>query len=344
MKKIFYFFPLIIIAGAATGQDADYAKAKKLELTTSSSIGSNFLSAFSFTQLTATNDGTNAEAAVRIRMNRGYNLGLDVSTPVSGSGQVKPLTQNGLSNNSSATISLQKVFWGLGFKPNIKTRDSVVANLKKEGKIKGADWNYESLDDASKSRIDASTDWGTALFVGAKIKFDQIGFTYFADTGSGTVKDESKLGINITGTFGMLFNKGNNLSVSYTYINSYSGTDPLTYSIPVNSSGISVQQSISPTPPSQNIDSKFKLEYVSAPINSSFMLDPSISATMSQKVLSANLPIYFLSNVDKDNKKTGLNGGIYISYLTDKDWKFNFNKANYGFGVFIGANIKDLFN
>ena len=74
------------------------------------------------------------------------------------------------------------------------------------------------------------------------------------------------------------------------------------------------------------------------------MLDPSISATMSQKVLSANLPIYFLSNVDKDNKKTGLNGGIYISYLTDKDWKFNFNKANYGFGVFIGANIKDLFN
>lgn len=311
--------------------------------TVQSSGQSGFLSYQNFTKLNATNDGTSAEATINYLNKKAVNFNLDISTPVSGkSQQVKPLTITGITNNTAVKIGVQKIWWGNHFRWGgqqaynnaIKSVGGNIMDFKNT--------DYDNLSDEQKAKFDniAAIDWGTAFYLGGKIGFEQQDFNYLNDSSiSYDFEENSKTAVSVSATIGILFKKGN-FALTYTYKNGYQADDPLKYSIPI-SRGAFVEKELSPGPPSHQINNKLRLEFLSTgTANTNFRINPNINIELNQKYLSFELPVYFLKT---DDKVPSLNGGVYVGYVSDKDFTFNFRKANLGFGVFIGANIKDIF-
>jgi len=311
--------------------------------TLQSSGHSGFLSYQNFTKLNATNGGTSAEAAIYYLNKNALNLNLDISTPVSGkSQQVKPLTITGNTNNTAVKIGVQKIWWGNHFtwggqqayNEAIKSIGGNISDFKNT--------DYDNLTDEKKAEFDkiASITWGTAFYLGGKVGFEQQDFNYLSDSSiSYRFEENSKIALSVSATIGILFKKGN-FALTYTYKNGYQADDPLKYSIPI-SRGALVEKELSPRPPSQQISNKLRLEFLSTgTANTNFRTNPNINIELNQKYFSFELPVYFLKTADK---VPSLNGGVSAGYVSDKGFTFNFKKANVGLGVFIGANIKDIF-
>ena len=306
--------------------------------TIQSSGHSGFLSYHNFTKLNATNDGTSAEAAINYLSKNAVSFNLHISTPVSSkTQQVKPLTITGITNNTAVNIGVQKICWGNHFtwggqQAYNKAIKTVGGNIM--------DFNYDSLSDEQKAKFDkvASINWGTAIYLVGKAGFEQQDFNYLIDSSiSYDAEEQSKTAIVLSATIGILYNKGI-FALTYTYKNGYHADDPLKYSIPVTR-GAFVEKELSPGPPVHQISNKLRLEFLSTG-TANFRTNPNINVELNQKYFSFELPVYFLKT---DDKVPSLNGGVYAAYVSDKDFTFNFKKANLGFGVFIGANIKDIF-
>lgn len=317
-----------------------HVKKIKPSQTIQSSGHSGFIAYQNFSKLTATNNGTLAEANINYVNKDAVNFNLYVSTPLSSSTQqVKPLTISGLTNNTSVNIGVQKICWGHNFKWEDNTAynkaiESVGGNIM--------DFNYDSLSREQKEKFDqiAKIKWGTAIYLGGKAGFEQQDFNYLLDSSiSYATGEKSKAALVLSATFGILYNKGN-FAVTYTHKNGYQADDPLKFSIPISRGGF-VEKELSPGPPSHQISNKIRFEFLSTGGEGKhFRTNPNINIELNQKFLSFELPVYFLKT---DDKVPSLNGGIYAGYLSDKNFTFNFRKGNLGFGVFIGANIKDLF-
>lgn len=315
-------------------------KKNKPAQTIQSSGHSGFVAYQNFTKLTATNDGTLAEANINYANKDAVNFNLYVSTPVSSTTQqVKPLSITGLTNNTAANIGVQKIWWGNGF--NWGGQEAFNRAIKEvDGNI--LDFNYDSLSEEQKAKFDkiASINWGTAFYLGGKVGFEQQDFNYLVDSSfSFDDEEKSKTAVVLSATIGILYSTGN-FALTYTYKNGYQADDLLKYSIPIARGGF-VEKELSSGPPSHQISNKIRFEFLSTGgEGKNFRTNPNINIELNQKYFSFELPVYFLKT---DDKLPSLNGGIYAGYVSDKNFTVNFKKANLGFGIFIGANIKDLF-
>jgi hypothetical protein len=318
-------------------------KKDKPAQTIQSSGHSGFLSYQSFTKLNATNDGASAEANINYLDKKAVCFNLNISTPVSSkTQQVKPLTITGITNNTAVNIGVQKIWWGNHFKwggqkAYNKAIESVGGNI-----MDFTNTDYDNLSKEQKEKFEkiASINWGTAFYLGGKAGFEQQDFNYFIDSSvSYDAEEKSKTAVVLSATIGILYNKGN-FALTYTYKDGYLADDPLKYSIPIARGGF-VEKELSPGPPGHQISNRIRFEFLSTGgEGKNFRANPNINIELNQKFFSFELPVYFLKT---DDKAPSLNGGIYAGYVSDKDFTFNFKKANLGFGVFIGANIKDLF-
>lgn len=311
--------------------------------TLQSSGHSGFLSYQNFTKLNATNDGTSAEAAINYLNKKAVNFNLDISTPVSSkSQQVKPLTITGITNNTAVKMGVQKIWWGNHFKWGTQQEYNKAVKAVGGNIMEFKYTDYDSLSDEQKGKFDkiASINWGTAIYLGGKVGFEQQDFNYLSDSIiSYDFEENSKTAVSVSATIGILCKKGN-FALTYTYKNGYRADDPLKYSIPI-SRGAFIEKELSPGPPSHQINNKLRFEFLSTGMaNTNFRTNPNINVELNQKYFSFELPVYFLKT---DDKVPSLNGGVYAGYISDKDFTFNFRKANLRFGVFIGANIKDIF-
>lgn len=326
-----------------------------------SSSNSGFMSFKNFTQLKATNDGTSAEASLSYLNQSSANYTLNISTPISKKGQqVKPLTISGLTNNSTVNIGAQKIFWGNGLTHDINLYNKAVEEWKQK---KRKEANYAYLSDSDKKDLErtlndfseddftaaekshfekaAGIKWGITYFIGGKLGFEQQDFNYLIDSAKSFQTNElSKTALTATFSLGIINKQGGTYAVTYAFKMGYQASNSMTFSIPT-SSGAFVQEDLNPTPPSEQISNKVRLEYLSGGKSGSiFRINPNLNFEFNQKLMSFEFPLYFLTS---DDKKTNFNGGIYAGYVSDKDFTFNFNKQNIGFGVFIGANINELF-
>jgi hypothetical protein len=308
--------------------------------TIQSSASSGFLSYQNFVKLIATNDGTNAEANISYLIKSSINISADISTPVTSQTQlVKPLTASGLSDNTSLTLSAQKILWGAGFKYDTGMYTKARAAV---GKATG-DFNYDDLTAEQKEKFDrtALIDWGTAFYFGAKLGFERQDFNYLIDSSvSFESEEESKVADNFSLSVGVLSSTGWVFCATYTYKSGYGIDDPADYSIPLGNGGF-IEKQLSPTPPYRQKGSRIKLECISkVNASSAFRLNPNITVVFNQKLFSIELPVYFLSS---DEKKMNFNGGGFVGYVSDKNYKAGFKAANLDIGAFIGTNIRNPF-
>jgi hypothetical protein len=321
-------------------QAEDEAEQNATSKTIPSSNSSGFLSSKSFTKLNATNDGATAEADINYTTGSKWQIGLNISTPVTSKSQtVKPLTISGLSNNSSASLGVQKIFWGNGFNYDSKSYNEAIKAL---GKNKD-DFKYDDLTDAEKRKFDriAKVNWGTAFALTGKVGLEEQSFSYLSDSATSlAAQQSSNTAFNASVSLGMLNYKTGIFILTYSYKNVYQADDPSNYLIPLRTGGY-VEQNLSPTPPTKLNSNAIRFEYLSNGQNSSiFRVNPNVNVEFSQKLFSFQLPVYFLKT---DDKTPALNGGIYAGYITDKDFAFNFTRSNLGFGIFIGSSISNLF-
>ena len=67
------------------------------------------------------------EAYINYLGKNAINISLDVSTPVtSKTEQVKPLSINGITNNTSVILGLQKIWWGDNFSYDPKSYNDAI--------------------------------------------------------------------------------------------------------------------------------------------------------------------------------------------------------------------------
>jgi hypothetical protein len=346
MKKFFlviFFFPIL---KSAFCQDEGEATKIVTSRTLQSSNGSGFFSYNNFTKLNATNDGTAAEANIDYSINS-FNLNLSASTPVSSKSQrVKPLTIAGLTNNSTLTAGIQKIFWGNGFKWNPKSFAAARKAIRKDT----GDFKTKDLTDLQKAKFYeiADIDWGTDIFIGLKGGLEQQEFKYISNQTTFADAEDSKTALNISASFGIMAHWGI-IALSFTHQNGYHAGDPVKYFIPIDSSGVQIEKELSPGAPQHQNSEKLRFEFLSIgrpkikgdEVKSSpFRINPNINLEFNQQLVSFEFPVYFFTS---DKERTNFNGGIYAGYVSDKDFKFNTNKKNFGFGVFIGANFTRLF-
>lgn len=324
---------------------SDSAKAIKKNIpgkTIQSSASSGFQPYQNFTKLNATNDGTTAEAYVNYLSKKNpVNFSLHISTPVtSKTQQVKPLTISGITNNTTVTVGIQKICWGDHFKWGGQTSYNNAIKAVGGNIMDFKNTDYDSLSPEQKKRFDkiAGIDWGTAFYLGGKVGFEQQDFNYLIDSATSyNYGEKSKTAVSFSITFGWLKKKGS-FAFTYKYKNGHACDDPLKYSIPL-ATGAFIEKELSPTPPIHQVTNTLRFEFLSIG-TTAFRINPNVNVELNSKLLSFEIPIYFLKT---DDKQPSLNGGIYAGYITDANYKFNFNNSNLGFGVFIGANISDLF-
>ena len=327
--------------------EKEFQTRKITSRTFQSSSSSGFFSANNFTKLNATNDGVSAEANIDYSL-KTWNLNLNASTPVSSKSQrVKPLTIAGLSNNSSLILGAQKIIWGKGFNWNAKSFDIARRAIGKDTVV---NFKTKNLTEEEKVKFYelADIDWGTAIFFSGKFGMEQQTFNYVTDPGILTNEESSKTAVNLSASFGIM-PKWGILAISYTHSNGYQADEPIKYYIPINSSGAQIEKDLSSSPPTHLNSDKLRIEFLSLGkpkikedqiIKSPFRINPNVNFELNQHLFSFEFPVYFLTS---DSEKTNFNGGIYAGYVSDKNFKFNTNKNNFGFGVFIGANFTKIF-
>lgn len=318
--------------------------------TIQSSNKSGFLSNQNFTKLNATNDGVSAEANISYVVGT-WNLSVNASTPVTSKSQrVKPLTLAGLSSNSSLTIGVQNTVWGKGFNWN---PTSFAQARKAIGKDTVETFKTKDLTEKEKARFYeiAGINWGTSFFYSAKVGIEQQEFKYVSNATTIEEADVSKTAFNASGSLGILNDNIGIFAVTFEHKYGYQADDPIKYYVPINNSGVQIEKNLSPNAPElQNLE-KLRIEFLSIGKikydpefdkikRTPFRINPNINFEFNQKLFSFEFPLYFLTSNDE---RTNFNGGIYAGYVSDKDFKFNTDKKNFGFGVFIGANFSKLF-
>lgn len=333
-------FGFSLICFSSCFSQGDGSKKSVPSQTIPASSSSGFLPYQNFAKLSATNDGTIAEANINYKAGRFWNLTFYASSPVtSKTQQTKPLTISGISSNSNLKLGFQKIMWG---KVDWEQGKYNAAILKVGGNPE--DFSYETLTNEQEQIFDkeAEISWGTAFYYGGKVGFEQQTFSYLIDISNSQEykEDESKLATSLSLSVGILNRKYGSFALTYTYKNGYKTDVPSTYSIPL-SSGVYVQKELSPAAPVKNETNTLRIEYLSYGFNDSFFrINPNLTFDLNHGIGSFQFPVYFLTS---DDERSNFNGGVYVGYITDKNFAFNFESSNIGLGVFIGANINDLF-
>jgi hypothetical protein len=320
-------------------QANDAQKSQIPTKTIQSSNNSGFLSYNSFTKLTATNDGISAQGNINYSIKPSFSLNLDISTPVTSKTQmVKPLSLSGLSNGSSINFGTQFIKWGSGFEYSQTNYNSAITAVGGDP----ANFNYDNLTPDQQKIFDrvANISWGKAYFLGAKLGFEQQSFKYTTDFITFTEQEQSELTFKASVQVGILKESGI-FALNFTYKEGYQTQDPVKYYIPFGAPGTLIEKNLIPGAPKHYNSEKLRVEFLSSGHKqNSLRLNPNLNIEFSQKLLSFELPVYFLTS---DQNKANFNGGVYAGYVSDSNFKLNSNKNNFGFGVFIGANFTNLF-
>lgn len=343
MKTIaFYVISLLLISHCASGQESNnqlkIEESKKISLAApASSSGTGFLSGFSFTKLTASNDGTSAEANIGFTCKK-WTFNFKSTVPViSKSTIAKPLTIAGLDDGASVSVGLQRLFFKKDFAYNKQAYNDYVANWRRTH-IEG-DFNTDNLspEELRDFRNQVRIEWGIPVYVSANFSLSQKSYKYFTDSLSFAILEDNNINVKGSGTLGLVTYPGI-FALSLTYKRGISANDPVKYYAPIKSTGILTEFEAIPGKPSMGDDFRMRLDFLTnETLSNKIFVNPNITALVSQRKLAFELPLYFLSD-----KELGFLGGIFASYVTNKEFDFGTEKKNFGFGLFVGGSVSNL--
>lgn len=158
------------------------------------------------------------------------------------------------------------------------------------------------------------------VFFNIKAAFTKTSFVYTTDSFSLAETKEVYVTPKLSAFFGIPFSTRSFFSVGYSYSQVYNETDELTFSSPFGTSANSFSRTLAFGKPEKKTDSRLTMEwrtnFMSRNKSVSFGLGPSLAYAFSSKKLAAAVPVYFINGRDKDDKPTGLQGGIRLGYVT----------------------------
>ena len=352
MKSILSFIFAMITIHAFSQESREITEKKRsvkqlaikkiiISRTLPTSAQSGFISLNSFTKLEANNDGVKATAAIAYELST-WLFNLNIEQPVSQKGKVQPITLDGLANKTSVSFSFQKIFWD---QEDVSLHPENSYAERELPATKNVEFTGLELTKAYKQFLQLSRfDFGNfKIYAGGKIGLEQQAFSFLEDTVNLIQRELNKTSSKISLTLGILLRKGA-LAGTIILQNGYESGEPSKYYFPVNRSSVQVEKELSLGTPGHKTDRKLRIEYMSignSGTGNTLRINPNLNISFKRKITSLEFPVFFLSN--NEDKKPKLNGGIFASYSSSKDFKFEFAKSNWGLGIFIGGSITDLF-
>jgi hypothetical protein len=302
-----------------------------------------------FTQLNFTSTFKDQEATATIGAKKGKSaFSIFIKQPFSEKPKkVTPISLDGLGNGTSIEFSYQFSTW----KPqaDFDTFDKIRNQYAKQiGKITREEINsitYGDLDSASKEKLEElkAIKWKHPFIAGISYSLGKAGFDYLSDSASVTPLQMPGLNQNIRFTVGTIISGSQVLAFSYILQYKYNTGDPVSYIFPVGANGASFSKDVIVGKPERGIDSRVSVEYRLTIFNKdtkpSLAINPSISCLFNKKMLSFNLPIYFL-NYTEEKENKGLQGGVELGILSKTNPLFSF--SGFTAAIFITAPF-DMF-
>jgi len=163
----------------------------------------------------------------------------------------------------------------------------------------------------------AGIDWKNPVLIGAAFSLGTVNPDYIIDSFSTPPQELKGVNFNVRFSIGTYLNKQNIIAFSYIIENKYKIGDPVNYSFPVGTAGLTYNKDVLIGKPKTAIDNRFKLEYRANWYHKTIQvlaINPQISYYTSKKILSFEMPIYFL-NYKKDDAIQGLQGGVSFGLL-----------------------------
>jgi hypothetical protein len=301
--------------------------------------GGNSFSSNSVTNaaLVSTSDGTTAVINLGVvrKSSRNSNTisgNIELSGPVSKGGVTRPVNLDGLSSDGKVTVGLQFKSWKNDATASEMTKAFGTYNQRHNTNFTAF---MDLPSEAAKRELLDIISLGTPWFLGATGSINKQDFEYATDATLSTVEEEQKYAMSGSLYLGLFLGRSLNTLVRFSasYQKGYKGNSTNEYLVPFNGGSSFLKRQLAVGKPTETSGMLYRAEMICR-IKEIAGINPSITYRSSSSDVVIDFPIYFVEN-QREGKPVGLNGGIYVNYVTSLDSPFTV-------GVFIGANLSEL--
>ena len=287
--------------------------------------------------LVSTLDGTTAVINLGVvnknsRNSNTFSGNIELSSPVSKGGVTRPVNLDGLSSDGKVTIGLQFKGW-----KNDATSGEIMEALGTYNQNHDTTFtDFMNLpNDVAKRELLDIISLGTPWFFGATGSINKQDFEYATDATLSTVEEDQKYAMSGSVYLGLFVGKSLNTLVRFSasYQKGYKGNSTNEYLVPFNGGASFLKRELAVGKPTERSGTLYRAEIICR-IREIAGINPSITYRSSSSDVVIDLPIYFIQN-QRDGRPVGLNGGIYVNYVTSLDSPFTA-------GVFFVANLAEL--
>lgn len=339
----------VLCSTALLGQDFSEFSSEGQERITKTSLQSEFIPSIRQTVLTpnsslevstATNEGDNNIAGTVAWSGFNSTISASASAPLSNSGS-NPLTLDGLSSGSSLSLTWQRKWF---VKTELKNPEwqnfmnSVAGNYGGAAPVARSGLN--ATDKAAYDKADLFM-W-TDLIMGATCKWAKEDFTFSKDSSLATIDEETKSRFSFGGYIALTpkVHTGNAsfFKLSANYEVGFEGGSSETYLLPSSGSSSFTERELFIGSPTKSeewvIEAMFAKRFkTKLPLG----INPSVMYKVNSEEIGTNINFFGFKDPTK-----GLNGGFFVSWQSKAN-ELSFETENFGAGLFLGINFKDLF-
>ncbi len=254
-----------------------------------------------------------------------------------GSSEVTPFNLEGISNGTAVKLGFTHFFW----KPQMSTvqrrnfEDVRKKHFEDSGKADDPLITYDSLytllTDIEKNRLAKSKVFSHPLLFNVLYRLEKNSFEFVTDSAALVADQQSQYAHTFTAGLTYFFRTAGKtqqlLNFSASVSSNYNPGKKISLIVPFGTTRNYFSEDIILGAPKRQTDEILAAEYRIGINNdnqeSTFALGAAIDYSIQKKLLAFQLPIYFLRG-NKEDKITGLQGGIRLGYLTStKSGEFN---------------------
>lgn len=283
--------------------------------------------------------GVKGRIEIQRKTSSKWNGGLSVEQTIGKSDkQSVPLSLAGISSGTTVEINVIKLFW----KPSFKLDDEEIGKLDKI--TQGfSDRNNDKLDSRTIGLLDLfkygteaekraalgafdAKKFKTPIFIEFKPGFTKTSFSYSTDSVKlSAVKEQfitPSVTVSLVKPIGKSFSVTGYLAVSYTYSESYTASDEMSFNVPFGNTGNFYSNTVAFGKPTKSTTNNISVEYrqnISGRNSDGVALALSPLATfgIDNKNMGVFLPIYLIRGINKDGDLLeGLQAGVRFGYTT----------------------------